>query len=220
MIKVQSTIILKWKARARAALSDAVKNGQATRLDYCENCGTKEKEIHAHHPNYDMPLLVIYLCDVCHGCFHHGGVIQMRPTPAVLNKIKKSSKTTDGIKSLLENNSERFVSGVVGVSIGTLNRFKKGVEPQNQKLRNKLGLPVLVPACAIHGPTCPHKCKPPPKQRRKCARFAYIVVQHWATTEQNIYCVRSSLKKAQKVIDENRFDNPRQHLHIVVEEIY
>jgi ribosomal protein S27AE len=35
----------------------------------CERCGATEN-IHAHHPNYDEPLLIIWLCPSCHGHEH------------------------------------------------------------------------------------------------------------------------------------------------------
>jgi hypothetical protein len=37
----------------------------------CESCGTSEKALHLHHPDYNRPLDVITLCVSCHEAEHH-----------------------------------------------------------------------------------------------------------------------------------------------------
>ena len=59
---------LKWNARQ--ALHHAVKQGYITRPDTCSICGTVDKEIHAHHDDYDNRLDVIWCCPDCHRAIH------------------------------------------------------------------------------------------------------------------------------------------------------
>lgn len=50
---------------ARVTLYKAVKAGKLIRPDHCVLCGIKCKP-HGHHPDYDKPLEVIWLCAPCH----------------------------------------------------------------------------------------------------------------------------------------------------------
>ena len=57
------------KARARAAVSRAIRYGLLKRLNRCQNCGA-EGYIHGHHTNYHKPLAVQWLCVPCHARTH------------------------------------------------------------------------------------------------------------------------------------------------------
>lgn len=43
----------------------------------CSNCG--ELHVHAHHPDYSQPLLIVWLCPKCHRDEHKK--LKMKPTP-------------------------------------------------------------------------------------------------------------------------------------------
>lgn len=51
---------------AHTVLNNAVRDGKIIKPDACEICGSKS-HIHAHHEDYSMPLLVVWLCARCHG---------------------------------------------------------------------------------------------------------------------------------------------------------
>jgi hypothetical protein len=55
--------------RARSKVRTALKNGKLTKPDTCSNCN-KETNIEAHHPDYNKPLEVIWLCRKCHKAEH------------------------------------------------------------------------------------------------------------------------------------------------------
>lgn len=44
----------------------AVRSGRLVRPTACERCGESPKRIEAHHPDYDRPLDVLWLCKPCH----------------------------------------------------------------------------------------------------------------------------------------------------------
>jgi hypothetical protein len=54
------------RRRARVALGNAIRDGKVARWP-CEVCGAKA---HAHHPHYDAPLLVTWLCPSHHKQAH------------------------------------------------------------------------------------------------------------------------------------------------------
>jgi len=49
-----------------------VKSGKMIKPDRCALCGKKprKQKIQAHHPNYDEPLYILWLCESCHRMFH------------------------------------------------------------------------------------------------------------------------------------------------------
>jgi hypothetical protein len=53
------------KHHARRTLNNALASGKVTRPDYCQICGT-ECIPEAHHPDYNQPLEVFWLCRLCH----------------------------------------------------------------------------------------------------------------------------------------------------------
>jgi hypothetical protein len=53
----------KRRTRCHNAVARAIKKGHLTRLD-CEKCGNNKSV--GHHEDYDKPLDIIWLCDICH----------------------------------------------------------------------------------------------------------------------------------------------------------
>ena len=63
----------KWRKKnpkaywAHGATRSALKRGLIQK-EPCQNCGERESE--AHHPDYERPLLVWWLCRACHKAHH------------------------------------------------------------------------------------------------------------------------------------------------------
>lgn len=57
------------KKRAHNALNEQIRLGHISRAPVCQDCGTWCKT-NAHHPNYDQPLRVWWLCKECHNKRH------------------------------------------------------------------------------------------------------------------------------------------------------
>ena len=53
------------KAKARSAVSGAIRSGRLTRSDFCESC-FQEEFAEGHHEDYSKPLDVDWLCIECH----------------------------------------------------------------------------------------------------------------------------------------------------------
>lgn len=61
------------KARARKAVSNAVRSGTIVKPDACEDCGKTfedARKLHGHHEDYSKPLDVNWLCKDCHQARH------------------------------------------------------------------------------------------------------------------------------------------------------
>src|SRR3990167_9237237 len=64
--------------KAQNVLEKAVLRGQVERKTKCEECGDGgtfkdgRSKIQAHHPNYNKPLKVMWLCQKCHHNWHKG----------------------------------------------------------------------------------------------------------------------------------------------------
>jgi len=54
------------KTLARDELNRAVAAGRIARPSVCEKCG-RARKVHGHHTDYAQPLLVTWLCTLCHG---------------------------------------------------------------------------------------------------------------------------------------------------------
>lgn len=68
------------KERARARVHAAVRRGDLTRPERCEDCGSAGRGykdgragIHAHHDDYEKALEVRWLCGDCHDAVHGFG---------------------------------------------------------------------------------------------------------------------------------------------------
>lgn len=57
------------KIAAHSAVQKALRSKELKKPLYCFKCN-KIKDLHAHHLNYDKPLLVIWLCVSCHVTHH------------------------------------------------------------------------------------------------------------------------------------------------------
>jgi hypothetical protein len=73
---------LKMKKRAQDLLNYYIKTGKIKKKIICENCKGKTK-IEAHHPDYNFPLKVNWLCQICHQEWH-------RHNKAIVPKYIKS----------------------------------------------------------------------------------------------------------------------------------
>jgi hypothetical protein len=73
--RVRSGAVAKWlgknkeKTLCHYVLRNAVRRGDVIRPNRCIECGTNGK-IHAHHPDYNKPLAVMWLCAICHSKQH------------------------------------------------------------------------------------------------------------------------------------------------------
>ena len=59
------------RAKAVQDVNNAIRDGKVKRKSRCEVCG-KTGRLEKHHPDYDQPLLVVFLCPACHRRLHHG----------------------------------------------------------------------------------------------------------------------------------------------------
>lgn len=58
------------KVRSRSALNGAVRRGLIKRPLECSRCGTSDGRREGHHPDYNRPLDVQWLCPPCHNIVH------------------------------------------------------------------------------------------------------------------------------------------------------
>jgi hypothetical protein len=56
------------RSHIRYLVRKAIKDGRLVKPDICSRCGAPDPE--AHHPNYDRPLVVIWLCQAHHKAEH------------------------------------------------------------------------------------------------------------------------------------------------------
>lgn len=62
--------------KSQNLLEQAIEDGKIIRKRFCEECGmvdppgTKPTKINAHHPDYNKPLDVMWLCKKCHFEWH------------------------------------------------------------------------------------------------------------------------------------------------------
>lgn len=67
------------KRLARSAVRYAIKTGRLARPPFCSRCGS-DNRIHAHHPNYEQRLEVLWLCSKCHSAAHRSGICAKDPS--------------------------------------------------------------------------------------------------------------------------------------------
>lgn len=58
------------RRKANYAMGNAVRDGRLAKPDRCEACGNAGR-IEGHHPDYDKPLEVNWLCSPCHRRVHY-----------------------------------------------------------------------------------------------------------------------------------------------------
>ena len=58
------------KQRCNVWTVAAIEKGQIKRPPACEECGEVGVRLDAHHPDYVLPDLVVFLCRSCHGVLH------------------------------------------------------------------------------------------------------------------------------------------------------
>ncbi len=68
-IRVMVAISVKKKQYARNQVAKAIRMGDLIRPDRCPECGLP-KRIIGHHEDYEKPLEVDWVCDVCHKAIH------------------------------------------------------------------------------------------------------------------------------------------------------
>lgn len=57
------------KKRSQHAVSNAIRSGRLIKPDNCEQCSVTGP-LHGHHDDYTMPLVVRWLCELCHNAWH------------------------------------------------------------------------------------------------------------------------------------------------------
>ena len=62
------------KVRAHKYVHDAIERGRLQRPDVCEDCG-KTGGIQAHHPDYNKPKEIRWLCHACHRSAHYEAMV-------------------------------------------------------------------------------------------------------------------------------------------------
>lgn len=65
--EINSKLKFPKKNKARILAQKALKAGKIKKHD-CAKCGSKKSQM--HHPNYNKPLKVIWLCALCHTKMH------------------------------------------------------------------------------------------------------------------------------------------------------
>jgi len=69
-------IIKKWQldnieaVKCRGIVDYAVKKGKIRKPKKCERCHNVHNHLHAHHPNYNQPFNILWLCPSCHKLIH------------------------------------------------------------------------------------------------------------------------------------------------------
>jgi len=73
----QYEIVKKWRAEnpekvnAHYKVNKAIKSGKISVPNGCSKCSRENIRPHAHHPDYDKPLNIIWLCASCHKIEHN-----------------------------------------------------------------------------------------------------------------------------------------------------
>ena len=72
--KYHSTTKSKFQMSVEAKLRYAVSTGKIKKPEICSVCEKPNKIIHGHHPDYNKPLEVIWVCLQCHVDIHQNRV--------------------------------------------------------------------------------------------------------------------------------------------------
>ena len=57
------------KVKAHRMINHLIRKGEMKRSEFCEKCEIEAKT-HAHHSDYNLPLMVMFLCSPCHKKAH------------------------------------------------------------------------------------------------------------------------------------------------------
>lgn len=60
------------------AFRKALRSGELVPASECAWCGDASRRIQGHHPDYNRPLMVVWLCDRCHSQHHAHYAIERR----------------------------------------------------------------------------------------------------------------------------------------------
>ena len=95
---------------AKQLFNRAIKDGSLVRPDRCAECGNSERTVEGHHPDYEKPLDVVWLCRGCH-------VQRHRKKPPLGPREKYPMDTAYLERERLKNGLTReALSGQVGIS--------------------------------------------------------------------------------------------------------
>jgi len=62
----------KKKQHAMSLVYRAVRGGELRRRKTCQMCKSASRKIEGHHQDYNQPLNVVWLCNMCHSRIHAG----------------------------------------------------------------------------------------------------------------------------------------------------
>lgn len=57
------------KRKVHKLLENAIKRGELEKPEHCDLC-SKDEQLHGHHHDYSWPLLVTWMCVICHKILH------------------------------------------------------------------------------------------------------------------------------------------------------
>ena len=58
------------KRRARLFIMNGIRAGRIRKPERCERCSLPSPRLEGHHPDYNKPLEVIWVCPPCHSIIH------------------------------------------------------------------------------------------------------------------------------------------------------
>lgn len=58
------------KKSASMIINNHIRDNKLIKPDICESCGGLNKNLHGHHDDYALPLIVRWLCSKCHRDWH------------------------------------------------------------------------------------------------------------------------------------------------------
>lgn len=105
---------------ARQVVFYALKSGVLTKPDHCEDCGRGDCTIQAHHPSYDNPLDVMWLCIPCH---RKADRKRQRENGEVYGNTRKL--TDDQVREIrASSDTNRNLAAIYGISICSISKIK------------------------------------------------------------------------------------------------
>lgn len=97
---VYSVVIMKTiKANAKSYFAYQVKTGKVIKPTSCQRCGRSNCRIVAHHPDYDQPDMVKWVCSRCHRQIHIEGAKPFGEWPEWVHEyLSKPDQHKDGYR--------------------------------------------------------------------------------------------------------------------------